>query len=227
MAGARPAGNSFDDANAALLELGHLVRIIGKQPHRLNAERLQRFGGEFIIARVVGEAEFAVRLHRVEPGVLQLIRLQFIDQPDSAAFLRQIEHEAGRFFGNLAQRKFKLGAAIAALRCENIAGQALRMYSHQRRLLVVAIRSARDFPVLNRHGFFARFSLNAENPEITETGRQRRARDDPDRAFLAGFDFSLHGILDYNRRAQAAMVDDSPPALREPILCCGDRRQCR
>ena len=90
-AGARPAGNAFHDANASTLQLMHLIGIIGEQANGANAERFERFGGKLVIAGVVREAEAPIGFHRVEARILQFVRLEFVDQADSAAFLRQIQ----------------------------------------------------------------------------------------------------------------------------------------
>ncbi len=114
-AGARPAGNAFNDANTRALQLIHFIGIIGEEANGADAERLERFGGELVVAGVIGKTEAAIGFHGVEARILELVCLEFVDQADSAAFLRQIKQYAGRLLGDLAQRKFQLGAAIATL----------------------------------------------------------------------------------------------------------------
>ena len=97
----RPAGNSLDHTKPGALQLLHFVRIIRKQSQFVNAERFERLRGKFIVARIRGEAEFAVRLHRIQPRVLQLVRLQLVNQPDAAALLRQIYQDPRSFFRDL------------------------------------------------------------------------------------------------------------------------------
>ena len=114
-AGARPAGYAFNDANACALRLLHLIGIIGEQANGADAQRFERFGGKLVIAGIGREAEAAIGLYRVEAGILQFVCLQFIDQPDAAAFLRQVQQYASGFLGDLAQGQFQLCAAIATL----------------------------------------------------------------------------------------------------------------
>ena len=95
LAGARPAGNALDDANAGSLELRHFVGIIREQADIAQAERLQSFGGKFVVARVIRKSQPAIRFHGVEPGVLQFVGFQLIDQANAAPFLRQIQQHAG------------------------------------------------------------------------------------------------------------------------------------
>ena len=126
-AGARTAGDSLDDANAGALQLLNFIGIIGKQPDRSNAKRFERFGSEFIVASIVGKTEMTIGLDSIQTGILKFVRFQFINEPNSAAFLRQVQKHAGRLLGDFAQRKFQLRPAIAALGRKNIAGKALGM----------------------------------------------------------------------------------------------------
>ena len=90
MAGAWPAGNSLNHANARALQLLYFVWIVRKQSQFANAESFERFRGKFVISRIRGESELPIRLHCVESRVLQLVRFQFINQADATAFLRQV-----------------------------------------------------------------------------------------------------------------------------------------
>src|SRR6185437_3857051 len=63
----RTAGNSLRHSDARFFELFYLVRIIRQQPHAADAQRLQRFGREFVVARVGVKSEMPVRLHGVQP----------------------------------------------------------------------------------------------------------------------------------------------------------------
>src|SRR5580658_4029447 len=139
-AGARTAGNALDDSNTRAFKLRDLVWIIGEQAHGANAEGLQRFGGKFVVARVIGKSEPAIGFDSVQAAVLQFVSFQFIDQADAAAFLRQVEQHAGRLLGNFAQRKFQLRAAIAAFGGEDVAGEALRVDAHQRHAVSMRFR---------------------------------------------------------------------------------------
>ncbi len=131
-------------------------------------------GGKPIVSRIGGEAKFLVGLDRVHAAVLQFVGAQLVHEADAAPLLRQIQQDAGRRRGNAAQRKFELRAAIAAFGGQNIAGEALRMDAHERRL-------AANSPVHQSDGaFLFVFSLDAENFKWAETRRQLGAGDDSD-----------------------------------------------
>ena len=172
-AGARPAGNSLNYSYARALQLLYLVRIIRKQPQFANSESLQRLGRKFVIARIRREAKLPIGLHCVEPRVLQLVRLQFIDQPDAAPLLRQIQQHPRRCLRDLPQRKFKLRPAIAALRRKHISRQALRMDPHQR-------SPSSQIASLDCNSLFARIAPgNPEHRESPKTRGQLRPRHHP------------------------------------------------
>ena len=99
---------------------------------RAHAQQTQGFGRKSVVARIGGETQLLVGFHGVHAAVLQLVGAQLVHQADAAAFLRQIEQQAHGRRGDLSQRKFQLGAAIAALGGQYVAGQALRMNAHQR-----------------------------------------------------------------------------------------------
>ena len=81
---------------------------------RREAELAQHLGGRQIDPLVGVEAELLVGVDRVEPGILQLVGAQLVDQPDAAAFLRQIEQHAAAGRGDRGDRAAQLVAAVAA-----------------------------------------------------------------------------------------------------------------
>ena len=115
-------------------------------------------------SRVRFKSELPVGLNGIEPLVLQLVGLQFINQADAAAFLREVEHDSGRLLRNLAQGKLQLRPAIAALGREHISCKALRVDAHERGF-------AGNSTVLDSDGFFAGAAFNAKNLELPEAGR--------------------------------------------------------
>ena len=68
-----------------------------------------------------------VRVHSVEAGVLQGVRLQLRHQADAAAFLMFIDHDAASFGGNRPHGNLELVVAVAAQRPEHLASETLRM----------------------------------------------------------------------------------------------------
>src|ERR1700722_13314444 len=174
----RTAGNSLHHAKPRAFQLLHFVRIIRQQPQLANAQRLQRLGRKFVIARIRREPKFAVGLHGIEPRLLQFVSPQFIDQSNAAPFLRQIKQHSRRLLRNLLQRKLKLRPAIASLRSKHIPSQTLRMDAPPRSLSIPRFpRSQR--PPLNRNRLFASPPLDTNNPKIPEASRQLRPRDKP------------------------------------------------
>lgn len=106
VAGAGTAGDAFDYADAGFFELLDLVGIIREEADGADAQRFQCFGGEIVVARVGGKAQFAIGFDGVETLVLQLVGFYFVEQADAAAFLWKVEHDAGAVFGDFAQREF-------------------------------------------------------------------------------------------------------------------------
>ena len=60
------------------------------------------------------EAEREVRIDGVEAGLLELVRLQLVEQADAAALLRHVEEHAARLGADQLQRGVELVAAVAA-----------------------------------------------------------------------------------------------------------------
>ncbi|MNC27763.1 hypothetical protein D3C75_759490 [compost metagenome] len=88
-----------------------------------------------VIPQVGREAQLQIGIHSVQPFFLQLVSPQLVDQADTSAFLAHVEqHTSARSF-NLAQRRFKLRAAVAAVGMEHIAGEAFGMHTHQHRII--------------------------------------------------------------------------------------------
>ena len=80
-----------------------------------------------------------VRVDCIKAGILQRVGPHLVEKADVAPFLCQIDQNAASGFGHHFQRAFQLLAAIAFQASQHIAGDALRMQSHQRRLRAVNI----------------------------------------------------------------------------------------
>ena len=72
-----------------------------------------------------GRPSSEVRLDRVQARLLQLVRLELVQQADAAALLRHVQEHARIFLGQPLERLLELLAAVAAQRVEDVAGQAL------------------------------------------------------------------------------------------------------
>jgi len=170
-AGAGAAGNSFDDANPGPLELADLIGIIRKQADGPDAERLQCRCGEIVVARIGGESKAPVGFDSVEALILKFVGFELVEQADAPALLRQVEQNAGRVLGNLAERQFELSAAVAALGHQDIAGETLRVDTDERRF------SRLQLAMLDGYGFLsAAVAPNARDGEPAKARGQSRFR---------------------------------------------------
>ena len=122
------------------------------------------------------EAQLLVGFDRVEALVLQFVGLELGQEADAASFLLLVDQHASAGLGDHLQRHLELLLAIAAQRPEDVAGQALRVDAHQRRLRVqvphyqrhrgfqAALRPARGLP------------FEAHDAEMSPAGREVRFR---------------------------------------------------
>ena len=128
-----PAG----DLQAVALEPGALGRVVGQQPHRVHAEVDQDLRAGAVVAGVGGQAEVEVGVDGVGSGVLELVGLQLVQQADAPALVpADVEHDAAPLLGDGGQRGLQLGAAVAAQRPEDVAGEALGVHADQHVLAV-------------------------------------------------------------------------------------------
>jgi hypothetical protein len=166
-AGARPARDAFDYADSGLFELLDFVGIVREKADSADAQGFERLRGKGVVPRIGCKSELAIRFHGIQTIVLQLVSLDFIEQPDSAAFLGEVQENSRFLLRDSSKREFELGAAIAPLRFKNIARKALRMNSYERRLRTLK-------PAVEKgNGLFgAASALNGHNLEIAKTGRQ-------------------------------------------------------
>ena len=121
------------DADAVALKRRDFIRVVGHQPHRAETQLAQHFRSREVHTLVGVEAELLIRVERVEPGILQLIGPELVDEADAPALLRQIEQHAVARSRDRGDRAAQLVTAIAAQAGEQIAGKTLRMQSHQDR----------------------------------------------------------------------------------------------
>ena len=66
-----------------------------------------------IVALVVGKAQPAVGLDRIEPAVLQSVGAQLVGEADPAAFLAKVEQNAAAVCADDLQRFLELRPAVA------------------------------------------------------------------------------------------------------------------
>src|SRR5205814_5436888 len=84
------------------------------------------------VASVGRKAEVTVRVDRVEPQVLELVRAQLVQDADPSALVSdRVEHDPSPFRGHASQSEAQLGAAVASQRPQDVSGEALRMQTDQ------------------------------------------------------------------------------------------------
>lgn len=126
-------GDAFDYLEAGFFEGGQFFGVIGDHADFAEAEVEEDLGALLVVAGVYFEAESLVCLYGVGAVVLKRISPYFIDDPDAAAFLLLIDDGSTAFGLDHFHRFPQLRPAIALDRAKNVAGQALRMNTDERR----------------------------------------------------------------------------------------------
>lgn len=74
----RDQGNPTDDVDSVREKPVHLGRVVRHEAHAPDSERAQHVGRAAVVASVLGEAEEAVGLERVEAVLLECIRPELV-----------------------------------------------------------------------------------------------------------------------------------------------------
>ena len=127
----------LDDREAEALDPGDLLRVVREDADRRQAEVGEDLAADPVLAHVGREAELEVGLDGVEPVLLQLVRLQLVQEADAPALLRHVEEDAALLGGDARERQLELLAAVAAERVEDVAGQALGVDADEHVLLAL------------------------------------------------------------------------------------------
>ena len=184
----------FGNRDAVLLDRVDLARIIGHQPQADDAELFQHRLAMAVAALVGLEAEFMIGLHRVGAGILQPVGADLVDQADAAPFLAHVKHDAAPFRGDAAQRALELGAAVAALAEQRVAGQALGVDAAQHRPAVRDIAQRQRQMLLAALGFHERMQREGSPRHRQFAGSHVFQRVRPGYG-RDGFWLELHGAL--------------------------------
>ena len=115
------------NASMPVILRGLFVRILDRREPEVGED----LRADPVLTQVGWEAELEVRLDRIEPVLLQLVRLQFVQEADAATLLRHVEKDAALLRADPCQRLVELLAAVAAKRVEDVAGQTLRVDAHE------------------------------------------------------------------------------------------------
>ena len=115
---------AFGDADAALAQGFQFFGVVGQQADAADVEIVVDVFGDGEIARIHGQVEGEIGFYGIHALVLQGVGADFVDEPDAAPFLAQIDENAAPFLADGVQGCFKLGAAVAFLREECVSGKA-------------------------------------------------------------------------------------------------------
>ena len=99
---------------AIAAEAGDLAGVVGEQPQPVDAEVGEDLCADAVVAQIRREAKPLIGFNGVEPGFLEAVGLQFVDQADAPPFLTQINDHSLAFRFDLAQGRLQLGTAVAA-----------------------------------------------------------------------------------------------------------------
>src|SRR5207249_7938327 len=94
---------------------------------------------ETVIAQVARITKLRVRFHGIESFLLQLVRVDFCRQSDTAAFLAHVNQNAPAFLLDLPQRRVQLISAVAPARSKNVAGETLAVHANEGGLVFVDV----------------------------------------------------------------------------------------
>ncbi len=111
---------------AGIVEHLNFVGVVGQQSYGLDFHSVEHVYSDVVIAGVYLQTEMNIGVNRVEPEVLQIVSLEFIDDAYAPAFLSEVNDDT-TVSGNHLHRAVQLLSAIAAPRTEEIAGNTLRM----------------------------------------------------------------------------------------------------
>src|SRR5688500_16612660 len=135
--------HALGDLEAVSGESGVLAGVVGEQAQPAHSEVAEDGGADPVLALVGAEAEPLVGLDRVVPALLQLVGAQLVDEADAAPLLEQVEQHAAPLLLDALEREVELHPTVAALRAEDVAGDALAVHAHQHRLVGAERRFAR------------------------------------------------------------------------------------
>src|SRR5947209_571778 len=80
-------GKALDDLDSEAAQPENLPRVIGQEPHFRNPEIAQNLRADSIITLVLLEPQLVIRLHGVEPLILQGVRPDLVRKADAPPLL--------------------------------------------------------------------------------------------------------------------------------------------
>lgn len=180
------AGDAFGDLDAALLEGRNLVGIIREKPNGFDVQSLEDRYRHVVVATVGFETKLFVCLHGIEPLILKLVGLELCHEADAAALLLFINEDSGAGFGDHLESHFKLLAAVAAQRTENVPGETLRVDADERRLGMDVAHHEGDGFFAAALAFIEELAHESKDAELSPAGGKLGLGNLPDRWFGHG-----------------------------------------
>src|SRR5262249_16919992 len=108
---------------AVPFEADELLRIVCHRPERLHAEVEEDLRTDAVVPEVGRKPQSLVRLDGVRTAVLQLVRLELVQEADAAAFLIEVDDYPPSLPRDQLHRRVELPAAVAARGVEDVAGE--------------------------------------------------------------------------------------------------------
>src|SRR6266566_98775 len=182
----------LDDLQSVAFEAYQLHRIVRQHADRRQSEVEQNLRADAVIPQVRLETELLVGRDGVVALILELVRLELVEEADAPPFLIEVHDHSRAHLRDHPHRAVQLPAAIAPGRAEDVARQALRVHPHQHLLLardvaeyqrdvlrlihVVAIADDAEFAEWRRE---AGFSDPMDEPLVLQpVGDELRDRDE-------------------------------------------------
>src|SRR5689334_1020729 len=107
-------------AQTVALESDQLAGVVGDRANRMETEVEEDLRANAVIPQIGLEAKLLVGLHRVSAVILELVRLELVEEADAPPLLIQIHDDATPLDGDHLHRGVELPAAIAAQRMEHV-----------------------------------------------------------------------------------------------------------
>jgi hypothetical protein len=147
-------GDALRDRHPMILETLDFFGVVGQEADGVDPEVLQNLCADGIVPLVGPVSQHLIGLDGVVAFVLQVIGLQFVEEPNAATFLAEIEEHPRALRGDAAHGGVELFAAVAAKGPENIPRKALRMDAHENVLLPLHVAVDKGQMILVVHGVF-------------------------------------------------------------------------
>ena len=127
--------NSLHNVEIIALDSSNLSRVVSKKPHFTNAEVQQDLGADSVVTQIRLEPKVFVGLHGVAAAVLERGRAKFVHEPDASSLLSQIYDCTPALGGDQSHGVVELVSAVAPHASEDVSSEALRVDTHEDRLI--------------------------------------------------------------------------------------------